>query len=131
VHQVHRYLSAAFADMGEIELRMLHGDGQADHYLVTPGSDRIAGILDFGDAVLGDPVWDLAILTLGVPEMVSEVRLGYQPDEATERRTQELLVAYQLIRRLGSASWMREHGQPHEPDLRAALGILALQGWEV
>jgi aminoglycoside phosphotransferase (APT) family kinase protein len=124
VDQMHRYLSATFADMGAPALHLLHGDCQADHYLVTPGSSRIAGMLDFGDAVLGDPVWDLAILTLGAPGMLHEVLRGYQPDPSTERRTYDLLSAYQLIRRLGSASWMREHGQPHVPDLEAARHIL-------
>jgi aminoglycoside phosphotransferase (APT) family kinase protein len=123
VREIHRYLSTSFAHMDQPELHLLHGDCQADHYLVTT-STRIAGVLDFGDAILGDPVWDLAILTLDVPDMLPDVLRGYRPDAATEHRTQELLPAYQLIRRLGSATWMREHGQSPRPDLEAALHIL-------
>lgn len=128
VHQMHRYLRETFADMDGPELHLLHGDCQADHYVVMPGSPRIAGVLDFGDAVLGDPVWDVATLTLDMPEMLGQVHHGYQPDGAMECRTHDLLSAYQLIRRLGSASWMRQHDQPHEPDLEAALHILELGG---
>lgn len=124
VDQMHRYLSSTFVSMAEPDRHLLHGDCQADHYLVTPGSSRIAAVLDFGDAVLGDPVWDLAILTLGAPDMLGQVLRGYRPEESTERRTHQLLSAYQLIRRLGSARWMREHGQPHAPDLDAARHIL-------
>jgi aminoglycoside phosphotransferase (APT) family kinase protein len=122
---MHRYLRATFTDMDEPDLHLLHGDGQTDHYLVTPGSAHLAGVLDFGDAVLGDPVWDLAILTLDAPRMLGELLRGYEPEATTERRTSQLLSAYQLIRRLGSASWMRAHGQPRTPDLDAALHILA------
>ena len=121
---MHRYLSTTFSDMDQPELHLLHGDCQTDHYLVGTGSAHIAGVLDFGDATLGDPVWDLAILTLDVPEMLPELFRGYQPDTATERRAHQFLPAYQLIRRLGSATWMREHGQPQTPDLEAALHIL-------
>jgi aminoglycoside phosphotransferase (APT) family kinase protein len=125
IHQMHRYLSATFSGMGEPALHLLHGDCQTDHYLMTAGSSHIAGVLDFGDAVVGDPVWDLALLTLDVPHMLGELLRGYHPDTSTERRTHELLPAYQLVRRLGSARWMREHGQPHAPDLEAAVHILA------
>jgi Ser/Thr protein kinase RdoA (MazF antagonist) len=131
IHQMHHYLSATFADMDDPELRLLHGDCQADHYLVMVGSSRIAGVLDFGDAVLGDPVWDLAILTLDEPDMLGEILRGYHPDASTERRTKGLLGAYQLIRRLGSARWMREHGQSHEPDLEAAHRMVVRRGWTV
>jgi len=124
VQEMHRYLSTTFSDMDQPELHLLHGDCQTDHYLVTTGSPHIAGILDFGDAILGDPVWDLAILTLEAPDMLPELLRGYRPQASTERRAQELLPAYQLIRRLGSATWMREHGQPPAPDLEAALHIL-------
>ena len=48
------------------------------------------------------------------------------------RRTHELLsAAYQLIRRLGSARWMRAHGQPQAPDLEAALHILVLTSVDI
>ena len=35
-----------------------HGDLKAGHVLVD--DDRLAGVIDWGDAVVGDPVWDIA-----------------------------------------------------------------------
>jgi aminoglycoside phosphotransferase (APT) family kinase protein len=123
VGQMHEHLRTTFAAMAEPEPSLLHGDCQVDHYLVEPRSSRVTGILDFGDAVLGDPVWDLAVLTLGRPRMVGEILDGYRPDATTERRIHDLLPSYQLIRLLGSAAWRREHGQPDAADLDAASRI--------
>lgn len=38
---------------------LTHGDLSDDHMLVSPGRDGLAGIIDFGDACLGDPAYDL------------------------------------------------------------------------
>jgi len=37
---------------------LCHGDLKPAHILV--GADRLAGVIDWGDAVVGDPLWDLA-----------------------------------------------------------------------
>lgn len=37
---------------------LCHGDLKAGHVLVA--GDRLAGVIDWGDAVAGDPVWDIA-----------------------------------------------------------------------
>jgi aminoglycoside phosphotransferase (APT) family kinase protein len=39
---------------------LTHGDLSADHMLLAPAGDRLAGVIDFGDACLGDPAYDLA-----------------------------------------------------------------------
>lgn len=38
---------------------LTHGDLSDDHMLLSPGRDSLAGIIDFGDACLGDPAYDL------------------------------------------------------------------------
>jgi aminoglycoside 2''-phosphotransferase len=38
---------------------LTHGDLSDDHMLVSPGRDGLAGIIDFSDACLGDPAYDL------------------------------------------------------------------------
>ncbi len=40
--------------------RLLHGDYDADHILMDPATYRAAGIIDWGDACIGDPAWDFA-----------------------------------------------------------------------
>ncbi|MHB8529468.1 MAG: phosphotransferase, partial [Caulobacteraceae bacterium] len=37
-----------------------HGDLTDDHILLAPGGERLAGIIDFGDACLADPAHDFA-----------------------------------------------------------------------
>ena len=43
-------------------VRLLHGDVTADHLLLAPGGDRLAGVIDFGDTEAGDPAHDFAYL---------------------------------------------------------------------
>lgn len=38
---------------------IIHGDMVEEHLLLSPGRDRLAGVLDFGDVGLGDPADDL------------------------------------------------------------------------
>lgn len=123
--QMHRALVDAFAGMGQPQLKLLHGDCQPEHYLVDPRTEELTGLLDLGDAVRGDAVWDLAVLTLGNPERLTDVLEGYGPGQALRHRLTKLLAPYQLIRRLGEATWMREHGYEDMPELLAAEALLA------
>lgn len=102
---------------------LLHGDCQPDHYLVGEGGRRVAGVIDFGDAVLGDAVYDLAVLTLDHPDRLGDVVAGYRPDAYLKARLDQLILPYQLIRRLGSARWMLEHGYDATTDLQAAQAL--------
>ncbi len=46
--------------------------------MVDPGDGRVTGIIDWGDAVLGDPARDLAtVLTDFGPEVLDRVLAGY------------------------------------------------------
>lgn len=61
---------------------LTHGDLGPEHILVTPGGD-LAGVIDWGDASVGDPVWDFAWLLRAVP-LVGERALaayGGEPDQ--------------------------------------------------
>jgi aminoglycoside phosphotransferase (APT) family kinase protein len=52
-------LDARQAALSEIEVGSLcHGDLKVGHVLVD--DDRLAGVIDWGDAVVGDPLWDIA-----------------------------------------------------------------------
>ncbi|HEY5070537.1 MAG TPA: aminoglycoside phosphotransferase family protein [Caulobacteraceae bacterium] len=39
---------------------LIHGDVTDDHLLLAAGGERLAGLIDFGDACVGDPAYDLA-----------------------------------------------------------------------
>lgn len=52
-------IDARRAALGAIELGSLcHGDLKLGHVFVD--HDRLAGVIDWGDAVVGDPIWDVA-----------------------------------------------------------------------
>ena len=38
---------------------VIHGDISDDHMLLAAGAEALAGVIDFGDACLGDPAYDL------------------------------------------------------------------------
>lgn len=42
------------------EPALLHGDASPSNVLVDPANGRVTGLLDWGDAALGDPAFDLA-----------------------------------------------------------------------
>ncbi len=56
-----------------------HNDVRDDHLMVDPDSGAVTGLIDWGDAVLGDPALDLAtILTDFGPETYQRVLAGYR-----------------------------------------------------
>jgi len=61
--------------------RLTHGDVGAEHILVTPRG-ALAGVIDWGDASVGDPVGDLAWLLHGAPAIGERVLAAYggEPD---------------------------------------------------
>jgi aminoglycoside phosphotransferase (APT) family kinase protein len=79
--------------------------------------DTIAAVIDFGDACTGDPAWDLAVLTLDDPGRIDDVLAGYGPDPRLARRISALAGPYRLLRRLGEASWLADHGFDPEPSV--------------
>lgn len=108
---------AAFAhehlDHRHVELVFTHGDFQAEHVLVDDDGS-ISGVIDWGDAGLGDPLYDLAVLTVGHNEYLDDVVAGY--GEGVDR---SVIRAYWTLRRLGSVRWMMEHGYDAAGDISA------------
>jgi aminoglycoside phosphotransferase (APT) family kinase protein len=60
---------------------LCHGDLKAAHILVDAG--RLAGVIDWGDAVVGDPLWDIARFAHRADRTaVSSLLEGYDPERA-------------------------------------------------
>lgn len=58
---------------------LCHGDLKAAHILVDEG--QLAGVIDWGDAVVGDPLWDIARFTHRADEAADVLLLeGYDPE---------------------------------------------------
>lgn len=86
-----------------------HGDLQLTHVFVD--GDEVTGVLDWSEAGRGDPVFDLAILTLGHEERLDEVLDGYGREIDVE-----VVRAWWSLRSLTAIRWLIEHGfDPAEP----------------
>jgi aminoglycoside phosphotransferase (APT) family kinase protein len=51
---------ARFEGTADGPLRLTHGDMTDDHMLLAREADRLAGVIDFGDAEIGDAAYDVA-----------------------------------------------------------------------
>lgn len=116
-------LDPVWRNMPEAKPCLVHGDAQADHFLVGPDR-RIAGVVDFGDVHLGDPVTDLAVLTLLHPGQLEAVLTGYRPSRSTRERIKALIEPYRILRHVAVANWKANNGldpAPHLSALRARV----------
>ena len=57
---------------------MVHNDICPDHLIVDPRSGRLTGIIDFSDAIVGDPVLDMVgLIGLGGYRFIADVLSSY------------------------------------------------------
>ncbi|WP_369394472.1 phosphotransferase family protein [Streptomyces sp. CG1] len=80
-----------------------HGDLQIAHVFVD--GDEITGIIDWSEAGQGDALFDLATLTLGHEEHLSDVVAGYGTDVDLD-----VIRAWWSLRSLLAVRWLIEHG---------------------
>jgi aminoglycoside phosphotransferase len=80
-----------------------HGDLQVDHVFVN--DDEITGVLDWSEAGQGDPLYDLATLTLGHEEHLDDVVAGYGTGVDLD-----VIRAWWSWRSLMGIRWLVEHG---------------------
>lgn len=87
----------------------VHGDLQVAHVFVD--GDQVTGVVDWSEAARGDPLYDLAILTIGHPERLDDVIAGYGTEVDVE-----VVRAWWSLRSLTAARWLVEHGfDPSSP----------------
>jgi aminoglycoside phosphotransferase (APT) family kinase protein len=87
----------------------IHGDLQVAHVFVE--GDVITGVVDWSEAGQGDALYDLASLTLGHPEHLSDVVAGYGTDVDLD-----MIRAWWSLRSLTAVRWLVEHGfDPSSP----------------
>jgi Phosphotransferase enzyme family len=86
-----------------------HGDLQADHVFVD--ADEVTGVVDWSEAAEGDAFYDLAVLTLGHEEHLSDVVAGYGT-----KVDLDVIRAWWSWRSLVAIRWLVEHGfDPFSP----------------
>ena len=59
--------------------RFVHGDLQITHVFVD-GDDQVTGVIDWSEAAPGDPLFDLATLTLNHEDRLDDLVAGYGTD---------------------------------------------------
>jgi hypothetical protein len=80
-----------------------HGDLQITH--VFTDGDRVTGVLDWSEAGRGDPMFDLATLTLGHEDRLGDVLAGYGPGADPDA-----IRAWWSLRSLLNIRWLAGHG---------------------
>jgi hypothetical protein len=105
---------------------LCHGDLKAAHILVEAG--RLAGMIDWGDAVVGDPLWDIARFAPRADGgSVSLLLAGYNPERAMVDALAWRMPLYGVLWRLVDAIVAHRLGRRVEAALEAAMGSLAPQ----
>jgi aminoglycoside phosphotransferase (APT) family kinase protein len=104
------------------------------HILVDPDDGRMAGLVDWGDLQIGDPLWDLAITEChltspsegmlrrhrgGHPNLFAHVLDGYQLSDIEAERFSALRAFYLLYRRAWVAALEAGNGSVPEALLTA------------
>ncbi len=104
---------------------LLHGDLQAEHILVNPETQKVVAFLDFADAQPGDPLLDIAILSLWDIPLAAGVLEGYTGIDNNEQARQ-LLSHYSLLRLVGEVPWLLDRGfkEYAEKDIKVVKKIL-------
>lgn len=90
--------------LGSPRRAFVHGDLQPDHVFVDE-DDRVTGVIDWSGAGAGDPLLDLAVLTLGHPQHLGDVVAGYGRDVELQA-----VRAWWSYRCLTAVPWLAEHG---------------------
>jgi aminoglycoside phosphotransferase (APT) family kinase protein len=88
---------------------LLHGDLQTDHILVDPKVDKVLAFIDFADAQPGDPLLDIAVLTLWNHDLTPLLLEGYGSMEDS-KQTQAMISHYRLLRHIAEIPWLYQRG---------------------
>ena len=120
-------LDAHAAALAAVEVGALcHGDLKAAHIFVEAG--RLTGVIDWGDAVVGDPLWDIARFALRADAgAVSLLLEGYDPERVMVDELAWRVPLYGVLWWLVDALVARRLGRRVEAMLEAAMGALAQQ----
>jgi Ser/Thr protein kinase RdoA (MazF antagonist) len=115
----------AHADaLASVEVGSLcHGDLKAAHIFVDAG--QLAGVIDWGDAVVGDPLWDIARFAHRADAgSVSQLLEGYDPDQAMVDELAWRVPLYGVLWMLVDAIVAHRLGRRAEAPLEAAFRLL-------
>jgi aminoglycoside phosphotransferase (APT) family kinase protein len=113
------HLAGAVSEMPDPPSRLLHGDCQPEHFLIGPDDGAVTALVDFGDARVGDPAWDFAVLTLRCPRRLDDVLRGYDPDSHLREHVTRWAPAYRFLRLAGLVRWRAENRLSYRSDIQS------------
>jgi aminoglycoside phosphotransferase (APT) family kinase protein len=92
---------------------ILHGDLALSHLLVDPRTGQVTGIIDWADAIIGDPLYDVATFSMGGPagdqiveEMLQPRMIAAYGAGADDPR----IRLYRALSHLDNAAWSIANG---------------------
>jgi aminoglycoside phosphotransferase (APT) family kinase protein len=121
----HDALVGALADRldGRPEV-LVHGDCSPQHWLVAAPGGPVRPI-DLGDTGMGDPGYDLVVLTLTQPHRWDAVLDGYGADAALRAHLDAAAPALRALRLAGEVAWLLDHAFDPTPALARLRTALA------
>jgi aminoglycoside phosphotransferase (APT) family kinase protein len=102
---------------------LIHGDCSPQHWLVA-GPEGPVRPIDGGDTGMGDPVYDLVVLTLTQPHRLDVVLDGYGAGADLRAHLAATSPGYRALRLASEVMWLIDHSfdpTPAAGRLRAAL----------
>jgi aminoglycoside phosphotransferase (APT) family kinase protein len=105
---------------------LCHGDLKMAHILID--ADRLAGVIDWGDAVVGDPLWDIARFAHRADAAsLAGLLAEYDPKQMMADELAWRLPLYAALWELVDAIVSHRLGRRVEASLEAVRGSLAQQ----
>ena len=125
VGEVWRAFEAARPTLDAYRPVWCHGDFQTAHVLIDPAASGVQAILDFADHRIGEPGWDLAVLTLYDETLLAPVLDGYRAGSELRAALTRTLPLYRVLRLLGSVRWLARPNHPAVAGHRARIDAWA------
>jgi aminoglycoside 2''-phosphotransferase len=80
---------------------LLHADIKPDHVMYDPVAQRVSGVLDWGDVCLGDPDFDLAVISMFFGAAFLTRLLRHMPDRDPE-------LVFTKVRFFTTLRWLQD-----------------------
>jgi aminoglycoside 2''-phosphotransferase len=103
---------------------LLHGDLSPDHFLGDAKEGVLTGVIDFGDACIGDPTWDLIYICEDYDEAIFQTFIA-QYDPVNTVLLERKVRLYQHLNNVDYA--LSVLAEEEEGEVEEALEILTVQ----
>jgi aminoglycoside phosphotransferase (APT) family kinase protein len=117
--QLRRALPPFIAQVSDVPPALLHGDLHLRHLYADAG--RLTGILDWGDSLYGDPLFDVARFTMTADTAVVLAGYGLTPDRELDRIFSQYRILWSLMALRAEIAAGGDWIEPHVRRIAAEL----------